>query len=161
MTGMLTPVVGRHNVNYVNALHLAESRNIAVGTGLLSERPDYSEYLEVVLETERQKVRVSGALLGDQLHPRIVQIDGFTLSVKPEGCLVVLRNKDVPGVIGKVGTLLGTHGLNIAEYMQARQDEGGEALAAVTVDGKVGSSILAALREEDEIFDARAVFLGD
>ncbi len=161
MTGMLTPVVGRHNVNYVNALHLAESKNIAVGTGLLSERPDYSEYLEVVLETERQKVRVSGALLGDQLHPRIVQIDGFTLSVKPEGCLVVLRNKDVPGVIGKVGTLLGTHGLNIAEYMQARQDEGGEALAAVTVDGKVGSSILAALREEDEIFDARAVFLGD
>ncbi len=161
MTGLLTPVVGRRNVNFVNALHLAESRNIAVGTKLVEARPDYSEYLEIVLETERDQVRVCGALLGDQLHPRIVQIDGFALSVKPEGCLVVLRNKDVPGVIGKVGTLLGTHGLNIAEYMQARQDEGGEAMAAVTVDGNVGSSILAALREEDEIYDARAVFLGD
>ena len=161
MTGVLTPVVGRRNVNYVNALHLAESRNITVGTALVSERPDYSEYLEVVLEMERGKVRVCGALLGDQLHPRIVQIDEFTLSVKPEGCLLVLRNKDVPGVIGKVGALLGTNGLNIAEYMQARQDEGGEALAAVTVDGQVGSSILAVLREEDDILDARAVFLGD
>ena len=161
MTGVLTPVVGRRNVNYVNALHLAESRQIAVGTGLVSKRSDYSEYLEVVLETERQKVRICGALLGDQLHPRIVQIDDFTLSVKPEGCLLVLRHKDVPGVIGKVGTLLGTHGLNIAEYVQARQDEGGEALAAVTVDGKVGSSLLAVLREEDDICDARAVLLGD
>ena len=161
MTGMLTPVVGRRNINYVNALHLAESRNIAIGTRLLGERQEYSEFLEVVLETERQRVRVCGALLGEQLHPRIVQIDEFRLSVKPEGCLVVLRNNDVPGVIGKVGTLFGTHGLNIAEYMQARQSEGGEALAVITVDGKVGSSILAALREEDEIFDARAVFLGD
>jgi D-3-phosphoglycerate dehydrogenase len=161
MTGMLTPVVGRRNVNYVNALHLADARNIAIGTRLLGESQEYSEFLEVVLETERQKVRVCGALLGEQLHPRIVQIDEFGLSVKPEGCLVVLRNKDVPGVIGKVGTLLGTHGLNIAEYMQARQSEGGEALAAITVDGKVGSSVLAALHEEDEISDARAVFLGD
>ena len=161
MTGLLTPVVGKRNVNFVNALHLAESRNIDVGTKLLGRRPDYSEFLEVVLETERGQVRVCGALLGDQLHPRIVQIDGFTLSVKPEGCLVVLRNQDVPGVIGKVGTVLGTHGLNIAEYMQARQTQGGEALAAITVDGKVGSGILAALREEDEIFDARAVHLGD
>jgi len=161
MTGMLTPVVGRRNVNFVNALHLSESRKIAVGTGLVEERPDYSEYLEVVLETESGKIRVCGALLGDQLHPRIVEIDGFALSIQPEGCLLVLRNKDVPGVIGKVGTLLGTHGLNIGEYVQARQDEGGEAMAAVTVDGKVGSSILIVLREEDEIFDARAVFFGD
>ena len=161
MTGLLTPVVGRRNVNFVNALHLAESRNITVGTGRIEARPDYSEYLQVVLETERKNVRVCGALLGEQLHPRIVQIDGFALSVKPEGCLVVLRNKDVPGVIGKVGTLLGTHGLNIAEYMQARQDEGGEALAAITVDGKVGSGLLAALREEEDIFDARAVILSD
>jgi len=161
MTGMLTPVVGRRNVNFVNALHLADSRNISIGTGLVEERPDYSAYIEVVLETERGKVRVCGALLGDQLHPRIVQIDNFTLSIKPEGCLLVLRNKDVPGVIGKVGTMLGIHGLNIAEYVQARQDEGGEAMAAVTVDGKVGSSLLAVLREEDEIFDARAVSLSD
>ena len=161
MTGMLTPVVGRRNVNFVNALHLADSRNISVGTGLVEERPDYSEYIEVVLETEREKVRVCGALLGDQLHPRIVQIDNFTLSIKPEGCLLVLRNKDVPGVIGKVGTMLGTHGLNIAEYVQARQDEGGEAMAAVTVDGKVRSSLLAVLLEEDEIFDVRAVLLSD
>ncbi len=161
VTGLLTPVVGGRNVNYVNAFRRAESRDIAIGADIMPIRADYTEYLEVVLETERGKVRVCGALLGDQLHPRIVQIDEFPLSVKPAGCLVVLRNKDVPGVIGKVGTLLGAHGLNIAEYMQARTEKGGEGLAAITVDGKVGPGILAALHDEEEISDARAVFLSD
>ena len=161
VTGLLSPIVGGHNVNYVNAFHRAESRGITVGADIMPVRPDYAEYLEVVLETERGKVRVCGALLGVQLHPRIVRIDEFPLSIKPEGCLVVLRNSDVPGVIGKVGTLLGAQGLNIAEYMQARTEQGGKALAAITVDAKVGPGVLAALRREVEISDARAVFLGD
>lgn len=159
LAGMLTPVVGRRNVNYVNALHIAESRGIEISTALLPARQDYTEFLEVVLETDDQRVRVAGALLGDQHHPRIVQIDDYDLSVKPEGCLLILKNKDVPGVIGTVGTLLGTHGLNIAEYVQSRNSEGGEVMAAVTVDGRLGSEILAALREQDDIFDARAVYL--
>ena len=161
VTGLLSPVVGGHNVNYVNAFHRAESRGITVRADIIPVRPDYAEYLEVVLETERGKVRVCGALLGVQLHPRIVQIDEFPLSIEPEGCLVVLRNRDVPGVIGKVGTLFGAKGLNIAEYMQARTGQGGKALAAITVDGKVGPGVLAALRREEEISDARAVFLSD
>ena len=94
------------------------------------------------LETEEQKIHVAGALFGEQHHPRIVQIDGYELSVKPERCLIVLRNNDVPGVIGRVGTLLAQHGLNIAEYIQSREAEGGLALAAVAVDSKVSPEFL-------------------
>jgi len=161
MTGVLTPVVGARDVNYVNALHIAEERGIEVATLLQAPRKDYAKYLEIVLETEDQKVRVSGALLGEQHHPRIVQIDGYELMVQPEGCLIVLRNNDVPGVIGRVGTLLAEHGLNIAEYIQSREAKGGLALAAVSVDGKVSPEFLAILSEEEDILDARAVYFED
>ena len=158
MTGVLTPVVGARNVNYVNALHLAEGRGIEITTLLQPPRKDYAKFLEIVLETEDQKVRVAGALLGEQHHPRIVQIDGYELSVKPERCLIILRNNDVPGVIGRVGTLLAKHNLNIAEYIQSREAKGGLALAAVSVDGKVSPEILTILSEDEDISDARAVY---
>ena len=160
MTGVLTPVLGARNVNYVNALHLATGRGIKLTTTLQPPREDYAKFLEIVLETEEQKVHVAGALLGEQHHPRIVQIDGYELSVKPERCLIVLRNNDVPGVIGRVGTLLAQHGLNIAEYIQSREAEGGLALAAVSVDSKVSPEFLKTLSEDDDILDARAVYFG-
>ena len=160
MTGVLTPALGARNVNYVNALHLAEERGIEITTELQPPRVDYAKFLEIVLETEDQKVRIAGALLGEHHHPRIVQIDGYELSVHPEGCLIILRNNDVPGVIGRVGTLLATHGMNIAEYIQSREAKGGLALAAVSVDSTVSPEILAALSEEDDILDARAVYFG-
>jgi D-3-phosphoglycerate dehydrogenase len=158
MTGVLTPVMGARNVNYVNALHLAEGRAIELTTTLQPPREDYAKFLEIVLETEDQKVRVAGALLGEQHHPRIVQIDGYELMVQPEGCLIVLRNNDVPGVIGRVGTLLAAHGLNIAEYIQSREAKGGLALAAVSVDGRVSPEFLATVSEDEDILDARAVY---
>ena len=158
MTGVLTPVVGARNVNYVNALHLAEERDISLATTLQPPREDYAKFLEIVVETDEQEVRVAGALLGEQHHPRIVQIDGYELSVKPEGCLIILRNNDVPGVIGRVGTLLATHGLNIAEYIQSREAMGGLALAAVSIDSRVSPEFLATLSEDEDILDARAVY---
>ena len=72
MTGVLTPVLGARNVNYVNALHLATGRGIKLTTTLQPPREDYAKFLEIVLETEEQKVHVAGALLGEQHHPRIV-----------------------------------------------------------------------------------------
>jgi D-3-phosphoglycerate dehydrogenase / 2-oxoglutarate reductase len=78
-------------------------------------------------------IRVGGALLGEA-HGRITRIGAFRVDIAPRGTLVVLRNRDVPGVIGRVGTLLGEAGVNIAEYHQARLQAGGEALAAVSID---------------------------
>lgn len=158
MTGVLTPVLGARNVNYVNALHLAKGRSIEITSTLEAPRGDYAKFLEIVLETEDRKVRVAGALLGEQHHPRIVQIDGYELSVQPQGCLIVLRNNDVPGVIGRVGTLLAEHGLNIAEYIQSREAKGGLALAAVSVDGRVSPEFLETLSEDDDVLDARAIY---
>jgi D-3-phosphoglycerate dehydrogenase len=102
---------------------------------------------------------LAGALLGDA-HPRIVRIADYHVDVVPQGTMIVLKNDDVPGVIGRVGTLLGSHGINIAGYHQARLSKGGEALAAVVVDGDVDPSVRDALLEMPEVSRAVVVRLG-
>ncbi len=71
----------------------------------------------------------------------MTRIGMFNVDVTPRRTLLILTNADVPGVIGKVGTLLGNSGVNIAEYHQARMSEGGEALAAVSLDGAISQEV--------------------
>ena len=159
LMGLLGNILGDYQVNFVNAPHLAEVRGIGVSTHRLARRTDYTEFVEVVVRAERGETRVAGALLGER-HPRLVRIDEYHVDVVPHGSLLVLKNRDVPGVIGRVGTMLGEMEINIAEYHQARLSQGGEALAAVAVDGAVGPAVLSRLREVPEIVDAWVVELG-
>jgi D-3-phosphoglycerate dehydrogenase len=99
---------------------------------------------------------VAGAVVAGR-HPRIVRIDRFRVVVQPRGTLIVLRNRDVRGVIGRVGTSLASSGVNIAEYHQARLQVGGEALAAISVDETVDEDVLASLRGLPDVLDVRVV----
>lgn len=154
LSGILAEAVGRKAVNFVNAIHLAETRGVQVEQSRTNAHRDYAEYLELRLSSQLQRTVVAGALLAEQ-HARVVRIDGFHVDVQPRGTLVVLRNRDVPGVIGRVGTLLGDAKINIGEYHQARLEAGGEALAAITVDGRVESAVLDQLRSLAEVISVR------
>jgi D-3-phosphoglycerate dehydrogenase / 2-oxoglutarate reductase len=157
LVGILSDIVGRGGVNLVSALHLAESRGIHTSRVLLAPDPDYTEYVELRVAGGGLETRVAGTLRGD--HPRIVRIDAYSVDVRPEGVLVILRNRDVPGVIGRVGTALGEAGVNIAEYHQGRLEAGGEALAAVAVDGKLSAELLQAIGRLPDILSVRQVAL--
>ena len=116
-------------------------------------------YLHIVaVKAEQGTLTLAGALLGDT-HPRIVRIDDYRVDIVPSGSLIVLRNNDVPGVIGRVGTILGDHGINIGEYHQARLSKGGQALAAISVDGVVDPVVREALLKLPEVTSAVAVGL--
>ena len=158
MVGVLEEAVGRGGVNFVNSLHLAASRHMSVSQVHAGPHRDYAEYIEVRLGWDGAEARASGALLGGS-YPRVVRILDYHVDVPPRGTLVVLRNRDVPGVIGRVGTLLGGAGVNIAEYHQARREAGGEALAAISVDGKLTPELLERLRGEAEVVSVRPVEL--
>jgi D-3-phosphoglycerate dehydrogenase len=158
LVGLLADVLGSHRVNLVNSRHLADSRGLRLTSSTLPRHPRYAEFLELVVESEGGTVEVAAAMLGHR-HPRIVRIDDYALDIAPEGTLLILRNQDVPGVIGKVGSLIGSLGLNIAEYHQARHSPAGEALAAVTVDGSFPPEVLESLRGLPEVRDARLVSL--
>jgi D-3-phosphoglycerate dehydrogenase len=158
LIGVLREAVGKSAVNFVNAIHLAETRGIQVERARIGAQRDYAEYIELRVNTKLQKTLVAGALLSET-HPRVVRIDGFYVDVQPRGSLVVLRNRDVPGVIGRVGTLLGNAGINIGEYHQARMEAGGDALAAITVDGKLPHDVVDNLRALPEVLDVRQAHL--
>ena len=156
MVGLLRNVLGSDAVNFVSAPHLASQRDISVARTRLSNHSSYGEYVEVVVEAERGDLRLAGALLGEG-HPRIVRIGEYRVDVVPKGSLIVLLNDDVPGVIGRVGTLLGDHAINIAGYHQARLSRGGQALAAIVVDEDVSDEVRDALLVLPEV--SRAVVL--
>lgn len=156
--GLLENILGEDQVNYVSAPPLARQRGISVARTQLARHADYTEFVEVVVTAERGDLRLAGALLGDS-HPRVVRIGDYHVDIVPQGTLVILRNQDVPGVIGRVGTVLGARGINIAEYHQARLERGGEALAAIAVDEDVDSDVREDLMALDEVISAVVVRL--
>jgi D-3-phosphoglycerate dehydrogenase len=158
LVGILGDIVGRGAVNFVNAIHLAQTRGITFARTRLAQHRDYAEYVELKAWTQHGSVAVAGALL-DALHPRIVRINDFHVDIRPRGALVVLRNRDVPGVIGQVGTVLGGAAVNIAEYHQARLEQGGEALAAISVDDWLPQEVLDALARVTDVLTVKQVLL--
>ena len=158
IAGLLESVVGRDGVNLVNAAHLARTRGIEVGRSRSPRQGAWPELLQVRAVWAGGAIAVSGAVLGEG-HARLVELDGFEIDVRPTGALLVLRNRDVPGVIGRVGTALGQAGVNIAEYHQARREQGGEALAAVSTDGPLVPGLVDGLRKLPDVIDARLVRL--
>ncbi len=159
LMGLLGTILGEDQVNFVNAPHLAEVRGIGVSTHRLARRTDYTEFVEVIVRGEKGETRVAGALLGER-HPRLVRIDDYHLDIVPQGALLLLKNRDVPGVIGRVGTILGELGINIAEYHQARLSQGGEALAAVAMDGPVDAGLISRVEDIAEVTHAWVAELG-
>jgi len=157
--GTLDSVTDGIKLNLVNSRSLAENRGIALSvTTSSSHDPDNGA--QVTLKCGGTEMLVAG-IAAAGTGPRVTRIDGFSVDVTPRRTLLVLTNADVPGVIGRVGTLLGDAHVNIAEYHQARMTEGGEALAAVSVDGNVDESVRQKLLRLPDITSATVVRLAE
>ncbi len=159
LQGAMSDVIDRRMINLVNAQHVAAERGIEMAYTRVSTQHELGEEIELRLEGGDRGLRIAGALVGEAL-PRITRIGAFRVDIAPRGTLLVLRNRDVPGVIGRVGTLLGEAGVNIAEYHQARLQAGGEALAAVSIDSSISQELLEKLCSLPEMLDAKQVELG-
>jgi len=129
--GVLTPFCAE-GVNIVNAPTLARLRGISVTETVRGEGSGYANLVRVVVTTSIGERSAAGTLFTDR-HGRVVEIDGLPLEFTPEGTLLVIANQDVPGVVGRIGTLLGERGVNIADFALAR-GQGGHAAAVVKVD---------------------------
>jgi len=147
--GLLCDIVAGP-LTVVNALHVASQRGLSVSSVWLGTTAAASELVELRLETADDSLSVAGVLLAEN-HARIIRIGEHRVDIQPRGTIIVLRNRDVPGVVGKVGSILGAAGVNIAEYHQSRRDAGGEAIAAISVDGSVARSVIDRLAAMEEI----------
>lgn len=155
--GALEGVVGSDRVNLINARSVAASRGMALAVGPSGD-PPHSRAMEVRLGVDGQEIRVGGVSALDA-PPRLTRIGDFHVDLAPRGTLLVLGNHDVPGVIGRVGTLLGESGVNIAEYHQARLSQGGDAMAVVSIDGPLPAAVREALLALPDVRTATVVNL--
>ncbi|MDR0787203.1 MAG: phosphoglycerate dehydrogenase [Gemmatimonadota bacterium] len=155
LQGAMENVVDQR-VNLVNAQHVADSRGIETAWTQVKPKKQGGEEIEILIDAGGRALRVGGTIIGDG-YGLITRIGAYRVDVAPRGTLIVLRNRDVPGVIGRVGTIIGAAEVNIAEYHQARLQAGGEALAAIQVDSSVTTELLEQLCALPEVLDARQV----
>ncbi len=149
LKGVLSFRLGEE-VNYVNAPHLAKTRDINVLEQKTSLGKGFTNLISVTLKTNQQTRGVAGTLLNGY-GARIVKIDDYAIDVAPNGYLLYVHHNDRPGVIGRVGTILGTNDVNIATMQVGRRDLGGDAIMMLTVDKPVSAELLDTLGELSEI----------
>ncbi len=142
--GVMEPVLGAGAVNFVNAPVLAEERGLKINEVKSTGSEDYSNLIEVTLESNGRKMSAAGFIFEGR-EPRIIRIDRFSMEAIPEGNVLILINDDRPGFIGNLGKTLGDHGVNIASMQIGRDRPGGEALSFLQVDSEPGEEVIAAL----------------
>ena len=157
--GALEGVVETERLNLISARAIAAARGIETGVSDLADAEQLAA-IEVTVEGGAASVSVAG-VAPTGAAPHLTRIEGFRVDVTLRQTLIVLTNADVPGVIGRVGTLLGGAGVNIAEYHQARLQQGGEALATISVDDPVGQELRQKLLELADIRSATIVTFAD
>jgi D-3-phosphoglycerate dehydrogenase len=149
--------------NLVNAMRIAAERGLTVSESH-EPREGHIDSLRLELDTDRGLTTVEGALILDK--PRLMHVDGITCETALSGHIVYMRNRDVPGVIGHVGTVLGQNSVNIANFSLGREDAPAspgqplQAVAMVETDGAVPEPVLALLRQHPAVLFAKTVELG-
>jgi D-3-phosphoglycerate dehydrogenase len=146
-------------VNYVNAPLIAAERGIEVREERSRSARDYTNLVRVELRSKDSSVRVAGTTIGSEHRPWLVNVLGFEIDLELAPLFVLCLYDDVPGVIGRVGTLFGQAGINIAGMTVSRTRRGDKALMVLTVDSAPSVELVEQLRGEG-FDDARVLELG-
>jgi D-3-phosphoglycerate dehydrogenase / 2-oxoglutarate reductase len=145
--------------NVINAAAIAQERGIQVHETKNKNAPGSADVISVMLKTTRDRRRVRGGVLrGTSL--RLLGVNDLNIEVPLEGNLIYIHNRDVPGVVGKIGTILGQGNVNIANFALGRSGRlGGDALAVVQVDSPAPEAVLEALLQLPEIQEVKGIQL--
>jgi len=145
--GLLTRA-SDEGVNFVNAEYLAEQRGIRITETKRAETHDYVSLVILRAVTPHGPVEIASALIGKNDEPRIVSLFGYDLDMAPASNMAFFIYGDRPGMIGKVGTTLGNEGINIGSMQVGRNEAGGQALMAITVDAPLAPELLDRIAED-------------
>jgi D-3-phosphoglycerate dehydrogenase len=156
LAGLLGPVIER--VNMVNASIVAEERGIKVTESLSRRARDFASLIRVRAITRASESEVAGALFGRR-EGRIVRINGFNLEAIPKGHMIVLFNRDAPGVLGRIATYIGDQRVNIGRLYLGRKKIGESALALIQIDQPLSDDALEGLARIDDVLSVKQVKL--
>ena len=156
LKGFLTQISG-NEVNEINAPGLAQNLGLQVVESRVSDSAEFSDLIEVIAEDSGSKASVAGTFFGPK--PRVVVVNGRHIEAQPEGVLLLLENKDRPGIVGHIGTLLGKHRVNIASMSLGRDQAGGMALTVLNLDSAPDEQVMEELLSDPDIVSARTLRL--
>jgi D-3-phosphoglycerate dehydrogenase len=158
VTGVLRPHMAE-GLTLVNAVDVARQRRIEILESTSSALVSFSNLVALRLKTSEEDLSVAGTVFGGA-HLRLVDVDGVEVDTIPQGNVLMVRNDDTPGTVGRVGTLLGANGINIARMGLGRKPGSGRAIMLIEVDSEIGPGALAELAKVPGIREARFLKLG-
>ncbi len=146
-------------VTFVNAPLIAQERGISIEETKSSQSLDYVNLVQVRAQSKEETVSVAGVLVGKRDTERLVRVYGYDIDMAFEPIMAFFRYEDRPGIVGVVGNLLGSAGVNIANMQVGRHTEGGEALMGLAVDSPIPEDVLDGISDKAHLTDARLVVL--
>jgi len=155
--GLLTPIL-HEPVNYVNAPIVAKERGIEIKEIKSAEAGEFTSLMILKVKSKSSKASVAGTLY-NRKDSRIVEIDGLSMEVVPEGSMLLMINDDKPGVIGNIGRLLGDNQVNISRMQLGREHAGGKAISVVGIDAPVTQELLGKLKKLPHVLSAKLIKL--
>ncbi len=158
MKGLLETIIS-NRVNYINANVIAKDRGIVFEDKNLDDYYDgYTEYMRIKVKTDKGTFTLGGNL-STKSEGRLVDFDGYEVDITPGENMIVLQNKDVPGMIGHVGAILGSEEVNIATMQLGRQESGGKAIMLLNVDEDIRKESIDKLESHKNVLWAKSVSL--
>jgi D-3-phosphoglycerate dehydrogenase len=145
-------------VNIVNAPLLAQERGVEIVEQKSSQKGDFSTVLRVDVTTDKKTYTAAGTLFGNQFL-RLVQLGPYHLDAYLDGVMLLFTHRDVPGLIGFIGTIFGKHKVNIAQMTVGRQQAGGEAIAVLNLDSPPPEEALREVKAHPQISSVSVVKL--
>ena len=134
------------DVNMVSAPIIAKERGIQVSTTSQEKSGTFDAYIKVTMVTETRERSIAGTVFSDG-KPRFIQVKGINIDAEVGEHMLYTTNNDVPGIIGALGTTLGQHGVNIANFTLGRSSVGRDAIAILYLDEPLDGPTLDALRD--------------
>lgn len=156
LTGFLQHAGGT-GVNQVNAPTLANSLGLKVSESRHSDSGEFSEWIEVRATSGEETVSARGTFFGSK--PRLVMVNHRFVEAAPEGVILMLENRDRPGIVGHVGSILGEHNVNIASMSLGRLEAGGHVLTLLNLDTTPGKDLMQRLLADHDIFSVKLILL--
>jgi D-3-phosphoglycerate dehydrogenase len=157
LKGLLTPFVGE-TVNYVNASVMAKERGIKITESTSATHEDFANLIAITTRSKMEQNTVAGTLFGRK-ELRIVKLNDFFIEAIPDGYILLVSNYDRPGVIGNLGTTLGSRNINIATMQFGRDRMGGNAISLLHLDVPLPPGMLGEILRLPNIISVRQIIL--
>jgi D-3-phosphoglycerate dehydrogenase / 2-oxoglutarate reductase len=146
------------SVNLINALHLLKEQGVSYNVVKNATNKGFANYMELSVSNGQETAKI-GATVLNGYGARILKINQYRIDVKPEKYLLYIKHRDVPGMIGKVGSLLGDHDINIGTMQVGRTEVGGEAIMVLTLDRTLSANVIKVLKLIDGLQEAQVLEL--